>query len=397
MATTERRILTTHVGSLVRPPELVTYLRAIDRGEPYDQKAYRECLRRSVRDVVRRQVEAGIDVVSDGEYGKSVTWSFYVHERLGGIELRDAPPRPGQAMRGLDRNRFPEFYAEYERHQEFSLRGQWVCTGPITYRGQDALGRDIANLSDAAQAEGAHAAFLPVAAPASAFPWWVDEHYGGDEEAFLYAVADALREEYRLILDAGLYVQVDDAFLPYMYEVLAADGATMEEYRAWARLRVDVLNHALRGLPADRIRYHVCWGSWNAPHTGDVALRDIVDLVLDVNASSYLIEAANPRHEHEWRLWEDVELPAGKILVPGVIAHTTNVVEHPELVAERLVRLARVVGPARVMGGTDCGFAQGPFVARVHPSIQWAKLAALAEGAALATRELYPREPVSSS
>jgi 5-methyltetrahydropteroyltriglutamate--homocysteine methyltransferase len=217
-----------------------------------------------------------------------------------------------------------------------------------------------------------------------------DEYYGNQRD-LLMALADAMREEYRAIIDAGLMLQVDDAFLPFMYERLVPP-MTLDQYRAWAEMRVDALNHALEGIPEDRVRYHICWGSWNGPHTFDVPLKEIVDLVLKVRAGAYLFEAANPRHEHEWTVWRDVKLPPGKVLVPGVISHATNVVEHPELVAERLVRLAKIVGRENVMGGTDCGFAQGPFIRRVHPTIQWAKLKALAEGAQLATVDLWGKK-----
>ena len=223
-----------------------------------------------------------------------------------------------------------------------------------------------------------------------AVPRHQNEYYKDDEE-FLFKLAEALREEYKAIVDAGLMVQIDDAFLPYMYDVaFAADD--LAQYRKWAALRIDALNHAIAGLPEDRIRYHICWGSFNTPHVTDVPLKDIVDLVLKVKAGSYCIEMGNPRHEHEWRVWEKAKLPAGKKLIPGVISHSTNVVEHPELVAERLTRIARLIGRENVMGGTDCGFAQSPYVRRVHPSIMWAKLQALAEGARLASQELWGRK-----
>jgi 5-methyltetrahydropteroyltriglutamate--homocysteine methyltransferase len=388
------RIVVTHVGSLVRPDELIPYLRAIDRGEPYDEAAHAQCLSDSVRDVVARQRDAGVDVVSDGEYGKSA-WNYYVYERLGGIELR---PRVGGSESvnfasvndaPTDWTRFPEFYADYfATQQEYdSPGGDWACVGPVTYTGGPAIDRDIANLKAAMQAAGVEDGFLPVVAPASCFPNLIDEHYGS-EEAALIGIAEALREEYRAIVDAGLYVQIDDAYIPFMYDVMVPP-ATMADYRAWAQPRLDALSHALEGIPEERVRYHVCWGSWNGPHTNDVAMKDIVDLVLQVPAASYLFEAANPRHEHEWRVWEDVKLPAGKTIVPGVISHATNVVEHPELVAERLSRFASLVGPENVAAGTDCGFAQGPYIQRVHPSIMWAKLAVLSEGAALASEREF--------
>ena len=251
--------------------------------------------------------------------------------------------------------------------------------------------RDIENLKVAvAKAKGRHPSldgFLPVVAPASALPGAKNEHYK-DEKAFLFALADALHQEYKAIADAGLYVQIDDAFFPYMHERMVPP-MTNAQYRDWAQLRIDALNHALRGIPEERSRYHICWGSWNGPHMFDVPLKDIIDLVLQVRVGHYSFEAANPRHAHEWRVWENVKLAPGKILIPGVISHATNVVEHPELVAERIVRLAKIVGRENVIAGTDCGFAQSPFAQRVHPTIMWAKLKALSEGARIATKALW--------
>jgi 5-methyltetrahydropteroyltriglutamate--homocysteine methyltransferase len=379
----------THVGSLVRPDDVIAIMRRLDAGEAVDPAEHQAVLGPAVREVVRRQKEAGVDIVSDGEFGKS-SWNYYVYRRLGGLELRPpAGERFGElAVTATDWERFSEFYAEYfPSEQEFEQPGgDFAAVGPITYTGQDVIARDIANLKAAMEAEGVAAGFLPVVAPASCFPNLIDEHYGS-EAAALLGVAEALREEYRAIVDAGLYVQVDDAFIPFMYDVLVPPG-TMDDYLGWAQPRIAAVNHALEGIPAERVRYHVCWGSWNGPHTNDIALRDVLPLMLQVNAGTYLFEAANPRHEHEWRVWEDVELPAGKKLAPGVISHATNVVEHPELVAERLERIARLVGPENVVASTDCGFAQGPYLRRVHPTIQWAKLQALAEGARIASRNL---------
>ncbi len=382
-----RRILVTHVGSLVRPPELVEFLELKEHGRPYDEARYETVLRESVAGVVARQAAAGVDIVSDGEYGKSVSWSRYVRERLSGFELRpDEPGTPAVVAEGTDKRLFPEFYAEYEGTQGLvGTLGVWVCVGPASYTGQAVLQRDIANLKAGMAAAGVTRGFLPVVAPASVVPWRRDEHYASEEE-FLFAVADALHEEYRAIVDAGLQVQVDDAYLPMMFDYLEGDRSA---YLAWAEPRVEALRRALRGIPEDRVRYHVCWGSWNAPHVGDVPLAEIVDLILRVPAGAYAIEQANPRHEWEWRLWESVELPAGRSLIPGVVSHATNVVEHPELIRERLVRLARLVGRDRLLAGTDCGFAQGPLVRRVHPTVMWAKLEALAEGARLASRDLW--------
>jgi len=386
------RILTTHVGSLIRPPDLVELLRRRRDGEGYDEAEHQAVLRRSVAGVVRRQAEAGLDVVSDGEFGKGLAWWSYVRERIGGFEERPWGPggRREPERQSQDRREFADFYAEYNaahRPEGYPEKGEWVCVGPIEYVGRDALRADIDNLKTAVQGVDVVDAFLPVVAPASIVPVRRDEFYASEEE-FVFAMADALNVEYRTIADAGLIVQIDDAFLATMYDSMVPP-ATMDEYRAWAELRIEALNRALRGVPPERARYHVCWGSWNGPHTHDVPLRDIVDLVLRVNVGAYLLEQANPRHEHEWRVWEDVALPDGKVLVPGLISHATNVVEHPELVCERIVRLARLVGRERVIASTDCGFAQSPFLRRVHPSIQWAKLAALSEGARLATAQLW--------
>jgi 5-methyltetrahydropteroyltriglutamate--homocysteine methyltransferase len=380
-------ILASHVGSLVRPPELVSFLEAKEHGRDFDEAAFEETLHASVGEVVRRQAEVGLDVVSDGEVGKSVSWSRYVRERIAGFEERP-PPRGavGVVPETLDRQRFREFYDEYDRTQGFvGSIAAWVCVGPVRYVGHDAIGRDIRNLQDALAGTGA-TGFLPVVAPASLVPAYADEHYGNEED-YVFAVADALGEEYRAIADAGLIVQVDDAWLPMMWEIFQAAGEG-ERFRPWAELRSEALRRALDGVPPERSRYHVCWGSWNGPHVGDVPLREIVDLILRVPVGTYSLEQANPRHEHEWRVWEDVRLPDGKRLMPGVVSHATNVVEHPELVAERLGRLARIVGPENVVAGTDCGFAQGPLVRRVHETIQWAKLQALVEGARLATERL---------
>jgi 5-methyltetrahydropteroyltriglutamate--homocysteine methyltransferase len=264
-----------------------------------------------------------------------------------------------------------------------------VITGPITYIGHAALQRDIANLKAAMKQAGLKQGFLPVVAPASVVPARKDEHYRNEEEA-LFAIADALREEYKAIVDAGLTVQVDDAFLASFYDVMVPPRS-LADYRKWAAVRVEAVNHALQGIPEEKSRYHLCWGSWNGPHTNDVAIKDIIDLVLKIRVGGYSLEMANPRHEHEWRVWEKVKMPKGRVLVPGLVSHSTNVVEHPELVAERIVRLARLVGRENVIASTDCGFAQGPFTRRVHPSIMWAKLRAVAEGARLATRELWRR------
>ena len=387
MAARERRILTTHVGSLVRPPALLRYITAMEDGVAIDEKAYQACLKASVAEVVKHQAKAGIDFVSDGEFGKPRSWSFYAMDRLTGFEERDLDMARGL---GRDATLFPEFYAEYFPTQQLPRRGAAVAVGPIRYTGKAAIKRDIDNFKSALRGRQVVGGFLPVVAPASAVPRFKDEYFGS-EEKFLFALAEAMHEEYAAIVRAGLFVQIDDAFLPYMYD-MGFGAKHMKKYRKWATLRIEALNHALRGIPEEKVRYHICWGSFNTPHVSDVPLKDIVDLVLKVNAGYYLIEMANPRHEHEWHVFEKAKLPDGKVLVPGVISHATNVVEHPELVAERLVRLAELVGRENVMGGTDCGFAQAPHVKRVHESIQWAKLEALAEGARIATKQLWGRK-----
>jgi 5-methyltetrahydropteroyltriglutamate--homocysteine methyltransferase len=383
------RILTTHVGSLIRPPALLEFLRARQLGQGVDESAYSNCLAESVAAVVRRQAEAGVDVPSDGEFGKSISWSQYLLERLSGFEQRAIPPEKNPLARGADRARFPEFYAELDAREGFANPKEAVCVGPVAYTGQAALRRDIANFKAALAGVAVEEAFLPVAAPSSAIPDRRNEYYPSDEACF-QAVAEAMRTEYRAIVDAGFLVQLDDARAAVTYDRMVPP-AGLGEYRDWVARHVEAINHALEGIPEERVRYHVCWGSWPGPHTTDVPLRDIVDLILKVRAGAYVIEGANPRHEHEWRVWGEVKLPPGKVLVPGVISHATNIVEHPELVAERIIRLARLVGRENLIAGTDCGFAQGPFYRRVHPTIMWAKLEALAAGARLATTTLWGR------
>ncbi len=387
MKRSDRRMLTTHVGSLIRPPELVAFLRAKRNHAAYDEAAYARCLTDSVAAIVRQQAETGIDVVSDGEFGKSISWSQYVLERLSGFESRPSTEGRDPYAYGADRTRFKEFYAELDARDGGARGGDAVCVGPITYTGQRELQRDIDNFKAALGAVKVEEGFLPVAAPASAIPDRKNEYYKTEED-MVHAIAEAMRTEYRTIVDNGLLVQVDDARAAVTYD-RQVPPKTFKEYRAWVAMHMDALNHALEGIPEDRIRYHVCWGSWPGPHTTDVPLKDIVDLILRVKAGAYVIEGANPRHEHEWEVWQKVKMPKGRILIPGVISHATNVVEHPELVAQRLVRYAKVVGRENVIGGTDCGFAQGPFMQRVHPSIMWAKLEALVAGARIATKELY--------
>jgi 5-methyltetrahydropteroyltriglutamate--homocysteine methyltransferase len=381
------RILTTHVGSLIRPQALQDILRAKQAGQPYDQAAYEKCLKQSIDDVVSRQADIGVDVVSDGEFGKAISWNQYVVERLSGFELRAIPAgfRPGTP--GADRTRFKEFYAELDVREPMANAKMVACVGPVKYIGQDILRRDIDNFKAALKGAKVEEAFMPVVAPSSVLPDRKDEYYKGEEE-WLDAVTAAMRTEYQTIVDAGFILQIDDARAATAYDRMVPPG-TFEEYRRWLAKFVESLNRALEGIPEDRVRYHVCWGSWPGPHVSDVALKDIVDLILKVRAGAYVIESANPRHEHEWQVWKNVKLPDGKVLIPGVISHATNVVEHPELIAERITRFANLLGRENVLAGTDCGFAQGTFYRRVHPTVMWAKFEALVEGARLASKQLW--------
>ena len=381
------RILTTHVGSLIRPEALQEMMRAKQGGKPYDRAAYEACLKQSVAEVVHHQGEVGLDVISDGEYGKAISWNQYVVERLSGFELRTIPPgyRPGTP--GADRTRFKEFYAELDVREPMANDKMVACIAPVKYVGQEIVRRDIANFKAALAGVEVKEAFMPVVAPSSVLPDRKDEYYKGEED-WLEAVTAAMRTEYRMIVDAGFILQIDDARAATAFDRMVPP-ASFEDYKRWLAKFVETLNHALEGIPEERVRYHVCWGSWPGPHVSDVPLKDIVDLILKVRAGAYVIESANPRHEHEWQVWKNVKLPDGKILIPGVISHATNVVEHPELIAERITRFANLLGRENVLAGTDCGFAQGPFHRRVHPTIMWAKLEALAEGARLASKQLW--------
>ena len=385
------KILTTHVGSLIRPAALLDFIRKKQSGLPYDQPGYEKTLRDSVAAVVKRQVEAGIDIPSDGEFGKGISWSQYVLDRMSGFERRPAKPGEHGFARGADRARFADFYKELDAADGppaavGASAGIAVCTGPVKYTGQAELQRDIDNFKAALAKAGAKQGFLPVAAPASVIPDRRNEHYKSEED-LLVAIAEAMRAEYRAIVDAGLFVQLDDARLAVTYDRMVPPKS-FAEYKSWVARQVELINHALEGIPEDRVRYHVCWGSWPGPHTTDVPLKSIVDEILKVRARTYLIEGANPRHEHEWQLWKEKDFPKNKILGLGVISHSTNVVEHPELVAERVGRIARLIGPENVLASTDCGFAQGPFHRRVHPTVMWAKLESMAEGAKLAAAAL---------
>jgi 5-methyltetrahydropteroyltriglutamate--homocysteine methyltransferase len=383
MKRSEDRILTTHVGSIPRPKAMLE-MASIRTGPPKDPKAYADLVRASVAEIVQRQAAAGIDIVNDGEYGKS-SWANYVLERMSGFETRAGKKVPMYWL-GRDRERFKEA-VEYEfRNMPGTIQEQ-VCKGAIEYR-PESVRRDIDNLKVALAGTNVTEGFITAVAPASAVFNGVDEFYGNERE-YIFALAEALRQEYLAIYKAGFLVQVDDAVLANMYDYLVSQSPQL--YRKWAELRIEALNHALRDIPEDRVRYHMCWGSWHLPHMSDAPLEDIVDLVLQVKAGAYSLEAANPRHEHEWRVWQKVKLPAGKILIPGVITHHVMTVEHPQVVADRLVRFARIVGRENVIAGSDCGFAQAENVQRVHPDIMWAKFEALAAGARLATDELWGR------
>ena len=381
MKRSEDRILTTHVGSLVRPQELL----ALSAQAKQDPRRHEEQLAKSVAEVVQAQARVGIDIVNDGEFGKS-GWANYALGRISGFEERPDQMYPAVWL-GRDRIRFAEFMAKEFPRGVTGTPGH-ACVGPIAYQDRKSVARDVANLRSAAKAAGVDEAFFTAVAPASVGYDAANEYYSNERD-YVFAIANALREEYLAIADAGLVLQVDDAVLANMYDALVQESP--RRYREWAELRIDALNHALSGIPEDRIRYHVCFGSWHVPHVADAPLEDIVDLILKVRAGAYSIEAANVRHEHEWRVWENARLPEGKILIPGVVTHHTITVEHPRLVADRIVAFARLVGRENVIAGTDCGFAQAEGIQRVHPSVMWAKFESLVEGARLASQELWRR------
>lgn len=368
MQRSAKKILTSHVGSLPAPTGM-------------DGEA-------AVRNLVERQRRIGLDIINEGEYTKGGDWLSFTDDRFGGFtpgQLKGAP----MVTLGKDREEFADFYKwASDRGSLFfepgdqikKTRLHWVCTAAITYSGQAALKREI-DLLQAAAGSSAEL-FLTSTAPASLEVYRSDEYYSREED-FLYALADALREEYKAIVDAGIILQVDDAWLPALWDRIGI-GMGLEAFQRRCRIRVEALNHALRGIPEDRVRYHLCWGSWHGPHAYDLELKNLVDILLAVKAQAYLIEGANARHEHEYAVWETAKLPEGKILIPGVITHSTDVVEHPELVCQRILRFARLLGKENVIAGADCGFG-----GRTHPQIAWAKLASLVEGARLASSTLY--------
>ncbi len=376
------RILTTHVGSLPRPPDLLDVVQAKEQGKGFDEKAYPARLRGAVADIVRKQVELGVDIVDDGEFGKP-SFVSYVNERLGGFEVDKDLPRQSPWAGSREDKSFPEFYAA---GHVGSRQHHMVCTSPVTYRGKEQLQRDIDNLKAAVAAAKPDEAFMPAISPSSAADWQRNAYYKTDEE-YVFAVAEAMREEYEAIVGAGFLLQIDDPEL-VTYWVKKPD-LTMEQNRKWAEGRVEALNHALRNIPPDKVRHHTCYGINMGPRIHDLELKDIIDIVLKIRAGAYSFEAANPRHEHEWKLWETVKLPEGASLIPGVISHSTVLVEHPELVAERLCRYASVVGRENVIAGADCGFATFAGSKEVHPSIVWAKLQSLVEGARIASKQLW--------
>jgi 5-methyltetrahydropteroyltriglutamate--homocysteine methyltransferase len=370
------KILTTHVGSL-------PFLSA-DKGLATGDDSR---LAEDVAAIVAQQRETGIDVINEGEFAKGGDWLRYMQSRFGGFtEIGELQGKP-LIERGKDREEFADFYKyANERGTLFYTPGAQMakkrpvqaCTGPVSYVGQAALKKEIDVTIAAA---GTNNVFLTSTAPASLEVYRPNRYYKNDEE-YVFALAEAMRIEYEAIAAAGLILQVDDAWLPALWDRIGI-GMGLEAFRARSAMRIEALNHALRNIPQDRVRYHLCWGSWHGPHAYDLELDHIIDLMLMVKAQAYLIEAANARHEHEVAVWERVKLPPGKILIPGVVTHSTDVVEHPELVSQRLQRYARLVGAQNVIAGTDCGFG-----GRSHPQIAWAKLRSLVEGAALATKTL---------
>ena len=402
MKSSTDRILTSHAGSLPRPDALIEANRLRVSGG-IDEAVFQTELTNAVSDVVARQKALGIDLPGDGEFGKAMgsrvnygAWWIYSFQRLGGLELSgpglyDIPPHrssPGHVVLTSfgdrrDRTRFATAYNDPESGITTGPRAPStpVCVGPLTYTGHAAIAADIANFKAALAANGIEEGFMTSVAPGSASRIG-NEYYKTDDE-FLFACADAMREEYKAIVDSGLILQFDDPSIAENWDQINPEP-TVEEYRAFSMRRVEALNYAIKGLPQDRIRFHLCWGSWHGPHTTDIPMRDIVDVMLAIDCQAYSFEAGNVRHEHEWSVWKDVKLPDGKLILPGVVSHATNVVEHPDLVAERILRFANVVGRENVIAATDCGLG-----GRVHPDIAWAKLDALAQGAERASRRLW--------
>ena len=382
------RILTTHTGSLARPAGLLEMMAAKEAGQPYDRDAYAATVRSAVSDIVRRQAETGVDILCDGEQSKPGFFT-YVSDRLTGFEPLDAPQRAGPWEGSREVQSFPEYYELYARGRSPNVSAPFgmVCTGPVTYRGHEQIKTDLDNLKAALQGINPEEVFVPSSSATNVEAQRRNEYYPSDE-AYLHAIANDMREEYHAILDAGFLLQIDDPRLVTFY--VSRPDLTIAECRKWAEMRVEALNYALRDIPPERVRFHTCYGINIGPRVHDMELKDIVDILLRINAGAYSFEAANPRHEHEWKVWQTAKLPEGKILIPGVISHTTNLVEHPEAIAERLVRFAGVVGRENVIAGSDCGFSsQATTETEIHPTVVWAKFQAMTEGAALASKELW--------
>jgi 5-methyltetrahydropteroyltriglutamate--homocysteine methyltransferase len=379
------RILTTHAGSLPRPDDWLAMMVERDKGGKPDPQAYAARNRQAVSDIVKKQLELGIDVIDDGEQGKP-SFLTYIHERLGGFEPGGPRGSPWAGSREV--KAFPEYYEAMARAGGGpGAATKMICTGPITYKGQAALQNDIDNFKAALKGVDAADAFIPAISPANVEEWQQNAYYQTQED-YLFAIADALHDEYKAIVDAGFLVQIDD---PRFATYYAMSEVSLADCRNWAELRVEALNQALKGIPEDRIRFHTCYSINMGPRVHDMELKDLVDIMLKIRAGAYSFETANPRHEHEWRVWETAKLPPGKIIIPGVISHTTMLVEHPELIAQWLVRFAKIVGRENLIAGSDCGFATFATSHEIHPSIVWAKFGALAEGARLATQELWGR------
>jgi 5-methyltetrahydropteroyltriglutamate--homocysteine methyltransferase len=376
------QIKTMHAGSLPRPADLYEMVLAKEAGKPYDEQAFEHRLRDAVAEVVRLQADVGLDSVNDGEFAKS-NFSNYMRERLGGFEERTSDG--GVRVSISDRDKaggFAEYFAIGGRAAIGQQQSRFYCVEPLAYVGHAPLSRDLANFKAALDGVSGVEPFLPAVAPGTIEHWLINDHYP-DDESFVYAIADAMHDEYKAITDAGFLLQIDDPDLADAWQLHTE--MDVPAYRRFAEMRLDALNHALRDIPREQIRFHMCWGSYHGPHKFDIPLADIVDLILKVKASSYSIEASNPAHLHEWALWKDVKLPENAKLIPGVVGHHSDFIEHPDLVAERLVRYADLVGRDNVMGGTDCGLGT-----RVgHPTIAWAKFESLVEGARRASEQLF--------
>ncbi|HZQ72259.1 MAG TPA: cobalamin-independent methionine synthase II family protein [Burkholderiales bacterium] len=379
---------TTHTGSLPRPPDILRAMRERFELGRSDDAAYESLVRKHVGEIVRKQVEAGIDVVSDGECSKP-SFRAYLAERIGGFETRIPPggmPAPGPVdPQGRDARMFADYYAGMLKNSPFvdCIRvPPRACVAPVKYVGQKFLQRDLANLKAAMTAAGAKEGFMPSSGPV---PHEANEHYRSDEE-YQEAYAEAMREEYRAILDAGLFLQIDDPRLVSSWD--SRTDMDLRQYRAWMEKRIELINHALRGLPAERIRFHTCYGVNFGPRVSDLQLDQVLDLIFRIRAGAYSFEAANPRHEHEWRVLRTLKLPEGKKLIPGAVTHSSATVEHPQLVAERMERWAGVAGPDNVLFGNDCGFCSTAGNTEIPESVAWAKLRALGEGARIAAQGL---------